>query len=112
MERPTEPKMALSPDGPLRMAGSNVSYWSDAGGKPIGADISVWMQGKPDRSDRHRWSAAIRWTQDDTIGHYVMTYPNPSGGEYEIHGRDQLQPLVDQALSIGREAVFGSAFVT
>ena len=107
------PEVTRSHDGLIQMAGQTIEYWFDQSGVAKGADVAFWMNkggGGP------AWSAAIRWKPDTlsggTGGQFEMTYPNPSGGEYRITGRQQLQPLVDQAVRLGSDAVFGDAFIT
>ena len=98
------------------MAGSAVEYLSDADGPPRGADVSCWQESPGGRIGAS-WKAVIRWKPDfesgGTGGQFEMTYPNPGGGaNYVVVGRQQLGPMVDQALRLGSQAVFGDAFIT
>lgn len=114
MDPPDDVASLRSADGLKQAAASNVEYWTDDTGKLMGADVSCW---KIDGTIVSQWQARIRWKPDlesgGTGGRFMMTYPNPGGGaDYVVEGRQQLQPLVDQAVSIGSKAVFGDAFVT
>jgi hypothetical protein len=108
MERPN---MTQATDDGLTSIGKlTVDYLGDAKGIPKGANVNLALETGP------TWQATIRWKDDLAAGHgghYRMTYPNPGGGDdYEVDGRQQLQPLVDQAMRIGTERTFGGTFST
>lgn len=102
-------------DGMTVLAESRTSYLFTDDGKCAGADVVVWHDASV--SGVPMWRATIRWKPDllsgGTGGQFEMTYPNPGGSpDYVIVGRQQLQPMVDQAVRLGQEAVFGAMFVT
>jgi hypothetical protein len=97
------PELARTPEGYVQIAGQNVEYWFDETTTTVmGATVHMWRN-DPDGETGVSWGAQIRRNLD---GNFIMTYPNPGGGaDYEVRGRHQLMPLIDQAVKIGTQMV-------